>query len=184
MTLSRVLLALTLAFPFTAAQAQNSATPPAPVPAAKAYRLVWTLDESEAGKRVSTQHYEMIVTTNGRTTAKLGSKVPVVTGSYSGSAPAGVQTQFQYIDVGLNLDASLDETSSGLRLRSKVEQSSVADDKTTNGSGVEFHEPIIRQAVMEGTSLLTLGKTITLGSLDVPASTHHLDISVTLEQVK
>ena len=177
---SAALFTLALALPLAShPQAQN-----APAPTARAYRLLWTIEESDGGKHVNTQHFEMVVTTGGRTTTKLGSKVPVVTGSYSGNSSAGVQTQFQYLDVGLNLDASLDETPTGLRLRSKVEQSSVADDKATLNGGVEFHEPIIRQAVMEGTSLLTLGKSITLGSLDVPGSTHHIDISVTLENIK
>lgn len=151
--------------------AQQNATP---------YRLLWTITEMDAGKPIGTQHFAMVVLSGGRTTMKLGSKVPVITGSYSGNSAAAVQTQFQYIDVGLNIDASLDDLGSGLRLRSKVEQSSVADEKLTG----EVREPVIRQAVMEGTSIVSVGKPLRLGSLDVPGSTRHLDIEVELENVK
>lgn len=144
------------------------------------YRLVWTITETDAGKQVGTQHFAMAILSSGRTTMKLGSKVPVVTGSYSPNSTAAVQTQFQYIDVGLNIDANLDEVAGGLRLRSKVEQSSVADEKITG----DVREPIIRQAVMEGTSVVSLNKPVRLGSLDVPGSTRHLDIEVELEDAK
>jgi hypothetical protein len=184
MKFPHTLLALALTLPLaSAAHAQGGLPSPAPPPAvnARSYRLVWTLDESEGGKAVGTQHFEMVVTTGGRTTTKVGSKVPVLTGSYGKQGGDGLQSQFQYLDVGLNIDASLDDTGTGLRLRSKVEQSSVAAQPVTIAN---VQEPVIRQSVMEGTALLTPGKPITLGSLDVPGSTHHLNISVTLEQVK
>jgi type II secretory pathway component GspD/PulD (secretin) len=123
----------------------------------------------------------MVVLSGGRTTMKLGSKIPVATGSYSGGG-SGVQTQFQYLDVGLNIDASLDEEAGGMKLNSKVEQSSVsvAEEKTVG----DVREPVIRQAVLTGAAMMTIGKPVMLGSLDVPGSTRHLDVEVVLENVK
>ena len=55
--------------------------------------------------------------------------MPVATGSYdagsAGTAGRGAQTQFQYLDVGMNFAATLTEASGGVVLKSKVEQLSV-----------------------------------------------------------
>lgn len=145
----------------------------------KIYRLTYTIAESDGGKRVGVQHFSMIVASGGRTTLKQGSKVPIVTGTYNpGSSSA--QNQMTYLDVGMNFDASLDEFVDGVRLRTKVEQSGIAEEK----SGVGAQDPIVRQTVLEGTSILVPGKPLTLGSLDVPGSTRHLEIEVVLEAVR
>ena len=150
----------------------------------KTYRLTYTITELDGGKRVGTEHYSMIVVTGQRATLKQGSKVPVLTGSYNaGSATtsaAGVQTQYTYLDIGMNFAATLDEIDHGARLNSKVEQSSVAAEK----SGTVEQDPIVRQTVLEGTSFLSLGKPLMLGSVDIPGSTRHMDIEVVMEQVQ
>ena len=86
----------------------------------------------------------------------------------------------------MNLDATLDDSSNGLRLKSKVEQSAVGNPSEFGNSsgplaGVE--EPIIHQTTLEGSSIITLGKPIALGSVDVPGSTRHIDIEVVAEPV-
>ena len=145
----------------------------------KTYRLTYTIAESDAGKRVGVQHFAMIVVTGQRTTLKQGSKVPIATGSYIASN-SQTQTQMTYLDVGMNFDATLDEFANGVRLNSKVEQSSIAEEK----SGAGAQDPIVRQTVLQGTSFLTQGKPLILGSLDIPGSTRHLDIEVVMDLVK
>jgi type II secretory pathway component GspD/PulD (secretin) len=145
----------------------------------KTYRLTYTITDLDGSKRVGTQHFVMIVSEGQRTMLKQGSKVPIATGSYKPGGTSDTQTQFTYLDVGMSFDATLDETASGAKLRSKVEQSSIAD----GNSGVGPQDPIVRQTVMEGTAYLTLGKPQVLGSLDIPGSTRRLDVEVVLEQV-
>jgi type II secretory pathway component GspD/PulD (secretin) len=144
----------------------------------KTYRLIYTITETEEDKRVGSQNFAITVVSGARTTIKNGSKIPVATGSYSSGA-SGTQTQFTYLDIGLNIDASLAESVNGVRLRTKVERSSVTEDKSISG----VNEPIVRQMVLEGTSILTPHKQVMLGSLDVPGSTRHLELGVTLELV-
>jgi type II secretory pathway component GspD/PulD (secretin) len=144
----------------------------------KTYRLTYKITEMDEGKRVGLQRFAMVVVTGQRTILKQGSKVPVWTGSYEAGS-SGAKSQFTYLDVGLNFDATLDEFANGVRLRSKVEQSSIAEEK----SGVGVQDPIVRQTVMEGTSFLTPGKPLVLGSLDITGSTRHLDVEVVMEQV-
>ena len=148
----------------------------------KTYRLTYTITELDGGKRVGTEHYSMIVVTGQRATLKQGSKVPVLTGSYNAGVAKdpGIQTQYTYLDIGMNFAATLDEIEHGARLNSKVEQSSVADEK----SGTVEQDPIVRQTVLESTSFLSLGKPLMLGSVDIPGTTRHMDIEVVMEQVQ
>jgi type II secretory pathway component GspD/PulD (secretin) len=144
----------------------------------KTYRLTYTITEADSGKRIGVQHFSMVVVSGQRTTLKQGSKVPIVTGSYSLSSN-GSENQVSYLDIGLNFDSTLDESANGVRLRSAVEQSAIAEEK----SGVGPQDPVVRQTKLEGTSFLTAGKPLMLGSIDIPGSTRHLDIEVAMEQV-
>jgi type II secretory pathway component GspD/PulD (secretin) len=148
----------------------------------KTYRITYTLTELESGKTVSTEHYSMLIGDGEHSSLKEGNKVPIATGSYSdGDLKAnGIQTQFTYLDVGMNFDAAISASGNGVSLKSKVEESSL--DQPVTISGVT--EPVVRQSVLDGTSLLTLDKPAMLGAIDVPNSTHHIDIAAVVEQVK
>ena len=153
----------------------------------KVYKLTYTVVESDGGKRIGVQHFDMVVTGGQRTVLKQGSKVPVVTGNFT-SGTNSSQNQFTYLDIGLNFDATLDEFTNGVRLRTKVERSSVAE--SSNGpTEAAIHQslptdPVIRQTSLEGTSLLVAGKPQILGSLDIPDTTRHLDIEVEMNVMR
>jgi type II secretory pathway component GspD/PulD (secretin) len=145
----------------------------------KSYRLTYTMTETDGGKPVGTQHFAVVVMLGGKTVLKDGSRVPLVTGTARGESTAE-SSQVQYVDVGLNIDASLDGYLDGLRLRTKIEQSKVAEEK----SSVGIQDPVIRQTTLEATSTLTPGKPVVLGSIDVPGSSRKQEIEVVSELVK
>lgn len=145
----------------------------------RTYRLTYTLTEVEGGKRIGVQHYSMIVYPSQRTVLKQGSRVPIITGSYKPENTTQ-ESQVTYVDIGLNFVATLEELGNGGRLNTKVEQSSVAEER----SGVGPQDPVIRQSSVEGTSILTMGKPLIIGSLDIPGSTRRLDVDVMMEAVQ
>ncbi len=139
----------------------------------KSYRLTYSISEMDSGKRVGVQHFSMIVTSGQRTQLKQGSRVPIVTGSDKDGS------QVQYLDIGLNFDSTLDQYAGGAKLSTKVEQTSVAEER----SGVGPQDPVVRQTTLANTSFLQPGKPVVLGSLDVPGSTRHIDIDVVMEPI-
>jgi type II secretory pathway component GspD/PulD (secretin) len=145
----------------------------------KTYRLTYTFTEMDGSKSIGTQHFSMVVVSGERTILKQGSRVPIVTGSYD-SGKSQAHTQMTYVDIGLNFDVLLGESANNVKLNSKVEQSSVADQP----SGVGAQDPVIRQTLLQGTSYLTTDKPLVLGSLDIPGSTRHMDVSVVMEPIK
>ena len=142
----------------------------------KLYRLTYTITETDGGKAVGVEHFNLVVKPGGKAALKQGSRVPIVTGSYDVAGTTTPNTEVQYQDVGLNIEASLD----GESLHSKVIQTSVADEKSVVG----LQDPILRQTVLDAASNLTAGKAIDLGALDVPGSTRHEEIAVAWELVK
>lgn len=175
----KMILALTLALAFAVPGAcgQTNSVPTPVQAGSKTYRLTYTLTETDGGKRVGTQHFAIIAVSGRKTSLKQGNKVPLVTGSVS--TAGGPQTQVQYLDTGLNIDASIEESVDGVMLNTKIEQSSVAEEK----SGLGTQDPIVRQTKLEGTSILTAGKPLILGSMDIPSSARRLDIEVLLEAI-
>ncbi|QHN03718.1 type II and III secretion system protein [Granulicella sp. WH15] len=101
-----------------------------------------------------------------RATLKIGSKIPVATGSYSStlstSASLGVQTQFTYLDVGVNIDLTPTvHYDREITLKLKIEVSSESGTQTISG----VTEPIISQRVSEQTIQLKEGEPSILAGL-------------------
>jgi general secretion pathway protein D len=115
---------------------------------------------SDADTRVL-QNPSIRCTDGQRATLKIGSKIPIATGSYSAGAATGVtagigvQTQFTYLDVGVNIDMTptihLDREVS---LKIKVEVSSQTSSVTISS----VTEPIIGQRSIEHTIQLKEGE--------------------------
>jgi type II secretory pathway component GspD/PulD (secretin) len=147
--------------------------------AKKTYRLTYTLTEIDGGKSTGAQHVSLVVIAGAKSVLKEGARVPIVTGTLEAGS-ATPNTQVQYLDVGLNIDASLEEYAGGVRLHSKIEQSNVAEEK----SGMGAQDPVIRQTMLEGTSPLIEGKPLILGTLDLPGSTRHQEVAVVSELVR
>jgi type II secretory pathway component GspD/PulD (secretin) len=143
------------------------------------YRLTYTITELDGGKRTGAQHFVLVAAAGDRTEMKQGSRVPIATGSFDSDAGKS-NTQFQYVDIGLKIDATLDVSGDSLTLHTKVEQSSVADEK----SNVGIQDPVVRQTTLDGTSTLVPGKPLVLGSLDVPGSTRREEVEVVAEAIR
>ena len=142
----------------------------------KTYRLTYTI--SDGGTQGGPHRFVMIVGSGNKTTLKQGARVPIVTGTYGTGSDQN--TQVQYMDVGINLDATLQGHGDDMRLRTKIEQTSVAEEK----SNVGIQDPVIHQSVLDGESAIVMGKPVALGSVDMPGSGRHMEVSVLAEMVK
>ena len=113
------------------------------------------------------QNPRIRATDGQRATLKIGSKIPVATGSYSAGTAAttvslGVQTQFQYLDVGVNIDITPTvHFDRQISLKVKVEVSTQSGSTTISG----VTEPIISQRVVEQEVQLREGEPSILAGL-------------------
>jgi type II secretory pathway component GspD/PulD (secretin) len=140
----------------------------------KVYRITYTITESDNGMKTGVQHYSLVVGSDNKSAFKQGTRVPIVTGAIDKDTSSPM-TQIQYLDVGVNIEAYV----SGVGLHTKIEQSSIADEK----SNVGIQDPVVRQTMLEGTATFTPGKAIALGSIDIPGTTRHQDVEMVAELV-
>jgi general secretion pathway protein D len=105
---------------------------------------------SDADTRIL-QNPRIRATDGQRATLKIGSRIPIATGSYNagvstGVSSIGVQTQFTYLDIGVNIDMTPTvHYDREVTLKMKIEVSSHTSDVTISG----VTEPIISQRVIE-----------------------------------
>lgn len=145
----------------------------------RAYRVTYTITDADSGKPAATKHVSLVVLSGNKSVVKQGTRVPLVTGT-TGQDAAPNSTQVQYIDIGLSIEASLESTAQTIQLRSKVEQSSVAEEK----SGIGTQDPVIHQTQLEQVSTLVPGKALALGSLELPDSSRHEEVEVVAELIR
>ena len=102
-----------------------------------------------------------------KATMKIGSRIPIATGSYQTGASSSlvsslVNTQFQYQDVGVNIEMTPSvHYDHEVTLNIKIEVSSVSGTETISG----VTEPIISQRVIDQTIRLREGEASILGGI-------------------
>lgn len=145
----------------------------------KTYRLTYTLTEFDDGARGATQKYVLTTASGQRTEFMEGTKVPLIT-ALPEKPDSSAGGQVQYVDVGLKIRATPESSADGLRLDSRIEQSSVTGERPTGGA----QDPTLNQTVLDTTANLAESKPQVLGSLDVPGTAKRLEVTVSAEQVR
>lgn len=150
--------------------------------------------EIDGAKKISSLPYTFYVNTDdsGRgstSSVRMGLRVPVATG---GSGTGATPTQFQYMDIGTNLDCAAYSTPDGhFKLSLSVERSylTAADDKkspalASDGVSISSGNPIVQHFSSTYNLLIRDGQTIEATTTTDPISGRVLQISVTVNAVK
>ena len=122
------------------------------------------------------QNPEIRALDNEKATLKIGDRVPVATGSFGAAAGGGgvsalVNTQFQYLDVGVNIDITPHiHSDHEVTLKMTLEVSSVSG--TQNIGGIS--QPIIGQRRIEHETRLQDGEVNLVGGILEDTETHSL----------
>jgi hypothetical protein len=136
----------------------------------QAYHLEFSLNEIEDGKKINSRQYSTELATNESNEIKIGTRVPVET----------KDGEFQYLDIGTNIFARLEESRGQTELIVRAESSNF----TTPEHDPRDMRPVIRQMKFGGSTLLPLTKTIVIGSADDPNSKREFQLEVTVTKIK
>jgi type II secretory pathway component GspD/PulD (secretin) len=172
-------LAQDAAKPKEASKAQEDAKPAAPP--IHYYHLDFVIQELDAnGKPVNSRSYATIVTTDrsdSNVDLRTGSRVPIVTaGKPTASETEKLETQFQYIDVGVRIDTrGAHEIGDQFAIHLHAEISSLAEASGT----AERADPVIRQNSWDSAVLIPIGKPTVVFSSDALESKGRMQLVVT-----
>lgn len=137
------------------------------------YRVDFTLTEFDTGKKINSRTYSVVSQVGPRNKLRVGGRVPVATGTGSGTL------MFQYLDIGMNIDCSVQEMDGAVLLSSTIESSSVAPQRDE-----QTHQPVIRQMRFEVRTVLSPGKPTMISSTDDPTSKERFQVEVTATKIK
>lgn len=143
------------------------------VPAEKAtksvsiYRVDFAIHESEDGKRINTRNYSQLVEEGGWGRIRAGASVPITT-----------EKGVQYTDVGINLDCELKERNGHVRLDLRLEISSFGQEQEGKD------RPLLRRIRSDVQTVIPVGKSTVVSSIDDTASKRRYELEVTATKVK
>ncbi len=116
---------------------------------------------SDSGTKVI-QRPEIRAMDSEKASLKIGDRIPIATGSYQSGITTGVNTQFQYIDVGVNIDITpYVHSGNDVTLKMSLEVSSVTGEQTIDG----VTEPTIGQRRIEHEARLADGEVNLIGGI-------------------
>jgi hypothetical protein len=144
---------------------------PAETQSSDVYRLDYAIYELEQGKRVNTRTFTLMGRAGDWARFRVGNRVPVETGN----------GQYTYQDVGVNLDAHVDERASDLTVDTNIEVSSVAKPPEELGGRAN---PVFRSLKLQDCTLIELGKPALVGAIDDTVSNRRYEVELTVTKVK
>jgi len=135
-----------------------------------AYRLDFSVNEMEDGKRINSRQYSMNLNSSDTNQIKIGTRVPVET----------KQGEFTYLDVGTSIKSRLRERDNGLMLDVWCDISNFALPDQENHST----HPALRQLQINASTMVLAGKPMLVGSVDDPNSKRQFQLEVTANRLK
>jgi len=142
-----------------------------------AYRIDFSIAELEDGKKINSRHYSMDLNSGAWNEIKIGTRVPVVTESIPNKLEVA---QFQYLDVGTNINCRLEERGDQLSIEVHAEFSNLVSTSEQHSA----QPPIIRQINISGSTLADAGKPVALGAVDDPNSNRTFQLEATATRLK
>ncbi|HLY43526.1 MAG TPA: hypothetical protein VKR52_20100 [Terracidiphilus sp.] len=142
------------------------------------YHLDFVVQElGSDGKPSNSRTYTTTVSTEATRLSEIrtNSKVPITTASFTDTKSSLVNTQFQYEDVGVNIDVNhAHEAGRGLALEVMADVSSIAP-----SGNAQLNEPVIRQNRWQSVVLVPIGKATVIFTSDALDSKGSMQVLVT-----
>lgn len=135
------------------------------------YRVDFSLNEIEDGKKINGRHYAMNLNAGDRNQIKIGTRVPVSQGPN--------RLEYQYMDVGTNIMCYLEERGDKVAIEVNTDVSNFS----SPAEGENPH-PVVRQIHINGSSAVIPGKPVVMGTVDDPNSKREFQLEVQVTKLR
>jgi hypothetical protein len=130
-------------------------------------------DGSEAAAK-SGRRYAMLIAANGKGTFRVGNRVPFAT---VGMPPG----QYQYYDVGVNIDCRLGESNGKVDINADIDVSNIVEHE--KGAAAIPPSPTVASIRLSVGTILDLGKPALVASINDPVIMRRFDVEATVMKV-
>jgi hypothetical protein len=154
----------------------------------RVYKVELTIHDGTDSAARTGRRYSLLMEATGKGSFKIGNRVPVATGSFSpGVGGVGVNplvnTQFTFVDVGVNIDCLLQNGSGDkMTLQTDLDLSTIIPPDKTTAAAVA-NNPTISQLKIHNVSTISLGKPTTVVTVDDPVTMRKFDVEATITRV-
>jgi hypothetical protein len=148
---------------------------------ADSYKVEFTVNELDNGKKINSRSYFMLLRAvavpewTNRQGLRVGSKVPIATGIFTGPGPGS----FQYQNVGMDIDCRLMPMGNGrVSIGTNWDYSSVEGEQAR-----DTKNPVVRQVRSSVEAVVPLDKPTVISEMDDVASTHRFVFEVKVTKI-
>jgi hypothetical protein len=143
------------------------------------YVVEYRLRDGGDSAAATDRRYTLMVNGEHKGVLKVGNRTPAVSGSFEPiNANSLVNTQYTYLDVGLNIESTIRELDARVELHTSLDLSALAE-KSAPATGT-VHNPTINQTKLDVSTTLQLGKPTVLASITDPVTQRLLQVVVTV----
>jgi hypothetical protein len=142
------------------------------------YKAEFTLHDSTDAAAKNGRKYTLLVNGTRRATMHVGNRVAYPTGGSGGIGQGN--TQYQYYEVGVNIDCTVEERGGKFMMHADLDLSTVVPpDKSVAGSLA----PTVSQIKVNMDTTIAPGKPTVVASFDDPTTARKFDVDVTLTKM-
>ena len=146
------------------------------------YKVEFTIRDSSGAAPNAGQRYTLLMEPNRKAVLKMGSRVPVVTGSFEAGAGGNAipTTQYTYIDVGVDIQCTVSEMDGRIAMHGSIDMSTVREHDTT--SRASEANPTVGQTKLELDTAVEPGKPTVVAAIDDAANGRHFQVEATVSR--
>jgi hypothetical protein len=165
-------LALVALLPLHAQDARRSGT------ITNSYLVEYHLHDGGDATNATDRRYSMLVNGEHKASFKTGSRTPTISSTFEQvNGASTVTTQYSYIDLGVNIECTLQELDSRVEVHTALDLSSLADNTPAAASGAAKN-PTLKQTKLDATATLVIGKPAIVASIADPSTNRMLQVTV------